>query len=322
VASSASREEGGNAVAHEVPDEVQAVLDRWTAKGRRVFGELMEDAGSELQRELVQRAVLAGHTPGEVHAFADELRGLSDDECYEACTLADDTPEDYTVAQLLRAEADPLFAFELKGGSLTPNEADDQLSGPLPTQRREAVDVPVDRALAADPIRRAKAQREAFNSEPVTSRPMSPVRKEALGADVPPAPSGVVRSPAPASGRLLEDLLAEATRALGVSWREVELDVPGGPSMEAGLQQVALALQRGLPVAGVIGNAQGRPLRPLLVLQLSTAGLNRAFQLYEPLSQALVWANERDLVTKGELPFDDKSLRRLVRVVLPFGRGL
>jgi hypothetical protein len=309
-------------VAHEVPDEVQAVLDRWAAKGRRVFDELMEDASSELQRELVQRAVLAGHTPGEVHAFADELRGLSDDECYEACTLADDTPEDYTVAQLLRAEADPLFAFELKGGTITPNEADDRSSGPLPPQRREVMEVPVDRALAADPIRRAKAQREAFNTEPLISRPIAPLRKEALGADGPPPPSGAVKSPTSAPGRLLEDLLADATRALGVSWREVELDGPGGVTMEAGLQQAALALQRGLPVAGVIGNAQGRPLRPLLVLQVSTAGANRAFQLYEPLSQALIWANEKDLLAKGELPFDDKSLRRLLRLVLPSGRGL
>jgi hypothetical protein len=308
-------------VAHDVPDEVQAVLDRWTAKGRRVFDELMEDAGSELQRELVQRAVLAGHSPGEVHAFADELRALSDDECYVACTLDDDAPEGYTVAQLLRAEADPLFAFELKGGTLSPNEADDQLSAPLPAQRREPVDLPVDRALAADPVRRAREQRQGFNAESATPRQSAPVRP-LLGADGPPPPSGVLRTPLAAGGRLLEDLLAEATRALGVSWREVELDVPGGPSMEAGLQEVAQALQRGIPVAGVIGNAQGKPLRPLLVLQVSTAGANRAFQLYEPFSQALVWANERDLVLKGELPFDDKSLRRLLRVVLPKGRGL
>jgi hypothetical protein len=311
-------------VADAVPEEVQAVLERWSAKGRRVFTELMEDAGSELQRELVQRAVLAGHSPGEVHAFADELRGLSDDECYEACTLDDATPEDYTVAQLLRAESDPLFAFELRGGTLTPNEADDRLSAPLPAQRREVMDVPIDRAVASDPIRVARAQRQAFNAEsPGTRASPSVPRKEVLGAEVAPAPSGAVR-PLLSSGsaRLLEDLLSEATRALGVSWREVELDVAGGTTMEAGLQQVAQALLRGLPVAGIIGNAQGKPLRPLLVLQVSTSGATRAFQLYEPMSQSLIWANEKDLLSKGELPFDDKSLRRLLRVVLPSGRGL
>jgi hypothetical protein len=54
-----------------VPDEVSAVIERWPQRAQRLFVELMEDASSELQQELVQRAVLAGHTPGEVHAFAD-----------------------------------------------------------------------------------------------------------------------------------------------------------------------------------------------------------------------------------------------------------
>ncbi|MCA3014086.1 MAG: hypothetical protein INH41_17025 [Myxococcaceae bacterium] len=304
-----------------VADDVGAVLDGWTARGRRLFDELMEDAGSELQRELVQRAVLAGHSPGEVHAFADELRGLADDECYEACTIDDETPADYTVAQLLRAQADPLYAFELKGGTITPNEADDVPSGALPVQRRDQLDVPIDRALAADPIRQAKARRESFTAESAGARPAPAPRPGALGGDAVP-PSGAFRVPAAVAGRLLEDVLGEATRALGVAWRELELDVPGGVSMEAGLQQVAQALQRGLPAAGVIGTAQGRALRPLVVLQVSTSGATRAFQLYEPFSQALVWANEKDLLAKGELPFDDKSLRRLLRVVVPAGRGL
>lgn len=304
-----------------VPDEVQAVIDGWSPRGRKIFKELMEDASSELQQELVQRAILAGHTIGEVHAFADELRGLSDDECFAACTLDDDAPEDYTVTQLLRAESDPLFAFELKGGTLTPNEEDDAPSAALPVQRREVFEPAVARELSADPVRRAKEQRAGFNADSGGFRPTVASKPAALAVAAIPPSGAMPAMPAPA-GRLFEDLLAEATRGLGVSWREVELDVPGGVPIDQALQQAAGALQRGVPIPCVIGNAQGRPLRYLLLLQTSTSGTNRAFQLYEPFAQELVWANEKDLLSRGELPFDNKSLRRLLRMALPNARGL
>lgn len=305
-----------------VPDEVEAVLEGWSPRARKLFKELMEDASSELQQELVQRAVLAGHTPGEVHAFADELRGLSDDECFVACTLDDDAPDDYTVTQLLRAESDPLFAFELKGGALSPNEDDDRPSAPMPAQRREVMEAPEDRGLAADPVRRAKEQRALFNADSGAHRALVPSRPAALAA-APAPPSGQVAVPLAISGaRFFEDLLTEATKALGVTWREVELDTVGGVPIAEALQQAATALARGLPVPCVIGNAQAKPLRYLLILQASSSGANRAFQLYEPFSQELVWANEKDLLARGELPFDNKSLRRLLRVALPTSRGL
>jgi hypothetical protein len=325
-------------VSEALPDEVEAVLETWSARHKKLFKELMEDASSELQQELVQRAVLAGHTPGEIHAFADELRGLSDDECFVACTLDDDAPDDYTVAQLLRAESDPLFAFELKGGTISPNEDDDQPSAPLPTQRRAVMDAPEDRGLSADPVRRAKEQRAAFNADSGAFRAVQrpgglvadsgshrahvPSKPAALGA-TPVSPSGHVAVPMAISGsRLFEDLLTEATKALGVTWREVELDTVGGLPIAEALQQAGAALARGLPVPCVIGNAHAKPLRFLLMLQASAAGANRAFQLYEPFSQELVWANEKDLLSRGELPFDNKALRRLLRMALPASRGL
>src|SRR5262249_54563602 len=84
--------------------------------------ELLEDAPSEMQRELLNRAVAAGHSPAEVHAFADALRGMSDDEAFDACTIELKGGPDYSVVQLLKAEGDPLFAFTLQGGELSPAE--------------------------------------------------------------------------------------------------------------------------------------------------------------------------------------------------------
>ena len=55
-------------------------------------------------------------------------------EAYEACTLNESAPDDYTVSQLLRAEADPLFAFELMGGTIEPNEEGNSSPGFIPPQ--------------------------------------------------------------------------------------------------------------------------------------------------------------------------------------------
>lgn len=299
---------------HPVSDEALEQLDRWPAKARRLFDELLEDAGSDLQRELLQRAVAAAHTPPEVHAFADEIRALSDDEVYEACTLEDAAPEDYTVAQLLRAEADPLFAFELKGGSIDPNEADDEAAlAPAPAPKAPATfELGAGDRLAAG---LSGKKRAAFEAESVGARPQAMEWSE-LGGSNPP-PSQVHASPAPTSGKLLEDLLAEATRGLSVAWKEHDVDAPGAMSLADALATAAGALARGIPVPCAIGPQAGQHRRFVVLLQTSTSGKTRAWQLYDPLTQELVWANEGDLLARVELPFANKVNRRLTRIVLP-----
>ncbi|MEW5739955.1 MAG: hypothetical protein AB1938_13570 [Myxococcota bacterium] len=298
---------------HPVSDEAQEQLDRWSARAQRLFTELLEDAGSDLQRELLQRAVAAAHTPGEVHAFADEIRGLSDEELYEACTLEDSAPEDYTVAQLLRAEADPLFAFELKGGTIEPNEDETRELAPTPEPKvKPTFDLPAHDALAHGLSGKKKA---GFEAESADARAKA-MDWGALGS-APPPPSQSHVSPAPSSGRLLEDLLAEATRGLSVAWREHDVDTQGGMSLADAIASAAGALARGLPVPCAIGPAPGQHRRFVLMLQTNTSGKTRAWQLYDPLTQELVWTNEGDLLAKAELPFANKVNRRLTRIVLP-----
>jgi hypothetical protein len=299
-----------------LPDEVEAVLEAWPTSAKKLFRELMEDASSELQQELVQRAMMFGHSPAEVHAFADALRGFSDDECFEACTLSGGVPDGYTVSQLLRAESDPLYAFELKGGSLSPNDA----SAPLKVRRPEFISASDDRGFTADPVRRAKNHRVAFDSHSGRVRASTAPGSSAFGNASMQIP--LPDSPGAGAGRLLEDLLIEATRTIGVTWREFELDVPGGLSIAQALGLVANAVARSIPVPCVIGNVEGRPLRFLLVMQTSGLGRHRAFQLYEPFSHDLIWANEKDLLGNRELAFENKALRRLLRVALPNDRTL
>ncbi len=304
-------------MAHHVSDEAHEQLQQWPVRARQLFDELLEDAGSDLQRELLQRAVAAAHTPAEVHAFADELRGLTDEDAYAACTLDEDAPTDYTVAQLLRAEADPLFAFELKGGTLEPNEAHD--AGLVSASQRQFAPVrDFDDEPRVDPLVKAlskKKSSDSFEAESPAPRPKSLDWNE-LPTSKPPPPKK--EGPSSAGGtRFLEGLLAEATRALQISWKEQDVDVPGGLSMAEALASAAGALARGIPVPCAVGPHPGDHRRFVVLLQLNTSGKNRAWQLYDPFSAELVWANEGDLLAKAELPFANKANRRLTRIVLP-----
>jgi len=99
--------------------EAQRYLDEWDEDDLQLFVELLEDAGSELQREMLNRVVAMGHSPTELHSFGDSIRGLGDEQLFGLCTPPDDMPV-RTPAQMearLRAEADPLVAFRLNRSS-------------------------------------------------------------------------------------------------------------------------------------------------------------------------------------------------------------
>ena len=282
-------------------EEGKDALERWTPKARALLEELVEDAGSGVQVELLARAVASGHTPAEVHAFADAVRALSDEESWAACTLEAAPPGDLTIAQLLRAEADPLYAYELQGGRLDPSELEDaELLAPLAP--------PMAAAPRAAPL-----------------APMRTGRKDVhdLGGDLSVATAPAASAPRGASPaqKFLEDLAAEATRPLNLGWREQELDVEGGLSLDEALPAVVAALQRGLPVPCAIGPRPKDSRRLALFVQLNVSGKTRAFQLYDPLSGELAWTNEGDLLARTELPFANKANRRLTRLVLPLSKG-
>lgn len=290
-----------------VSEDALVQLDAWPKGARALLDELLEDAGSDLQREFILRAIAAGHTPPEVHAFADELRGMSDDEAYRACTLHDAPPEDFTVAQLLRAESDPLFAFEAQGGTIEPNETLDVTPPPL----ESAISAP-----SLDPVVAALSRKRAATFE-ADSRDLLPPRVD--WGDLSPAMPAATRleKDTGPTTRFLEGLLNEATRALQLTWKESEVDLPGGLSLSDAVASALGALMRGIPLAAVIGPRAGDHRRFIALLQTATSGKNRAWQLYDPTSGELVWANENDLLAGQELPFANKANRRLTRIVLP-----
>ena len=245
-----------------------------------------------LQQELLQRAVAAGHTPNEVHAFADQLRGMADDEAFAACTLDQDAPRDYTVTQLLRAEADPLFAFELKGGTLEPDDDEAPLTAAKPK-----ADVSTLRRITA-----------SFVADSTDALPAVLSASQAVLAPV----------GAPSSG--LSALLYEATRAHGLSWHEAEVDDEAGMTLEAAVEAAGELLEEGLPVPLGLGNTAGSTGRLVIALQVMRSGRSRAWQLFDPFSNELVWANEADLLARKELPFSNKFYRRITRIALPARR--
>ena len=305
-----------------VSEEATDQLAQWPQRARALFAELLDDAGSDLQREFIQRAVAAAHSPAEVHAFADELRGMSDEDAYEACTLHESAPEDYTVSQLLRAEADPLFAFELMGGTIEPNEGKPKgpgADGVFVPPRRALDTLELEAVTPLDAVAAAVSKKKSSDSFEADS-PGTRVKKLDWN-DLPsnrPAPPKKDAGPASSNGtRFLESLLAEATRGLFISWKEQDVDVPGGLTMADALASAAGALSRGIPVPCAVGPSPGDHRRFVVLMQLNTSGKNRAWQLYDPFSSELLWANEGDLLAKAELPFANKLNRRLTRIVLP-----
>ena len=101
--------------------EAQQHLDGWDEDDLQLFLELLEDAGSELQREMLNRAVAMGHSPTELHSFGDSIRGITDQQLFKQCTPPEDMPV-RNAAQMelrLRAEADPFLAFQLNRASKT-----------------------------------------------------------------------------------------------------------------------------------------------------------------------------------------------------------
>lgn len=289
-----------------VSEDALVQLDAWPKGARALLDELLEDAGSDLQREFIVRAIAAGHTPPEVHAFADELRAMNDDEAYHACTLHDAPPEDFTVAQLLRAESDPLFAFEAQGGTIEPNETLDV----TPPPPESAISAPsLDPVVAA--LSRKKASFEADSRDLLHPKVDWGELPSALPATAKPE-----RDAGPTT-RFLEGLLNDATRVLQLTWKESEIDLPGGLSLSDAVASALGALTRGIPLAAVIGPRAGDHRRFIAILQTNTSGKNRAWQLYDPTSGELLWANENDLLAGNELPFANKANRRLTRIVLP-----
>lgn len=295
-------------VRHVGPLPEQAL--RWPGAEQKLLEELLEDAASELQEELLVRAVSAGHTAAEVHAFADAIRGFSDDEAFAACTLERAGPQALTVAQLLRAEADPLLAFEIQGGVLEPKE---EAAQKLEFQRKSIAPSVEGLSPSMLPAALALKRRSVFDESSEPQVGVEPRRRAASDPMVSPLSEKV----SDGASLILEDLINAATAGLGVNWVEHWVDVSGELTLEEGLAAAFDALGCGLPVPCFIGPAAGQHRRLVVMLQSNVTGRQRAVQLYDVVSHQVVWAHEGDLLGRAELPFSDKFNRRLTCIALP-----
>jgi len=313
-----------------VSAEATSRLDGWNDKSKHLFTELLEDAPNEMQRELLNRAVAAGHSAAELHAFADALRGLSDGEAFDKCTIGLDSAPGYTMSQLLKAEADPLFAFTLKGGELSPAEEaapkipDSHLPyvppPSAPRSERPKFDGTSDTKVRAN----RPAGFDAKDDGALKRTAAAHARELGASVDAVPRPQSGPQAalPPPGSGpAIVQDLLNEALHALGVTYREQGVDGAGQAKLEEVMSQAAQALQRGMPVAVALGPQPGQDRRFALFLQVQQSGKSRAYQLYDVLSQEIAWINEGDLLARTELPFSSKQNRRVTRIALPLLKG-
>ncbi len=266
--------------------EARARLEGWAEKDRRHFTRLLRDAGSDLQRELLQRALAAAHDAPQLHAFAESIREMSDEALFEACTpdpakLAD---RGGAMEALLAAQADPLAALEL-------NRA------PRPSRRRPKLPAPRDLPPPL-PSERRNHSASTFQED----------SEDLSGSSLGRAPGG--------AQPYAEDLLSEAVKAFGLTYREQKVDGPR-LSLARALDAAAVALKKGIPVPIFLGAEAGEHLRCVLLLQLEVAGKIRAFQLHDPFTPETVWVNEGDFLGRVELPLANKRLRRMTGIALP-----
>lgn len=294
-------------LAELTPDALEQ-LEAWEEAEQALFHELLEDAGSELQRELLGRALAAGHDVKALHAFSDALRPLSDEAAFEACTLSDTgAASARTVVARLRAEADPLFAFEANGhvkASAAAADDDDEEDSVIARRRS----IPASLLAPVEPPRYARPPRPSFEEESRTTLPRASRDTDDEHSRA-SATAGTGRPYA-------TELYTEATRGLGLTYREEAVDSPRLP-LEKALERVVEALQRNVLVPAVIGPEVGDLRRDVLFLQVQPAGKGRSFQLHDPAAGETVWAHERDLLARLELPFTDKRNRRITAVSLP-----
>lgn len=306
---------GGSAPVDPALDLLTSVtgelLAGWSKKDRRLFAELMEDAGSELQKEMLRRALAAGHSAAELHAFGDAIRPLSDEEIFEACTLsAASPPRQAPVADRLWAEADPLFAFVRNGHTLTPQGEE---AGPAfrsrAHERMKGIRLPPGVKVAPTDMPTAPGLGESDSA--TTGTGLRRLRARELGMSE-PAPS----IPGIALTRFAEDLFNEAVKPLGLTF--VEQGVDGtGMRLEDALIAAGEALLRGVPVPVVLGSDVGDFRRYALLLQVHRSEGARAFELHDPFVPETVWVNDRDFLGRKELPLTDKAHRRITAIALP-----
>jgi hypothetical protein len=304
TAGEARPEEGSEQGAEDSPAldlvtvESEEELEGWSRADRQLFAELLADAGSEMQRELLRRALAAGHQAHELHSFADAIRGLSDGALFSACTLAPDKAARQSVDERLLAEADPLYAFELNGGALTPRQVS------KPPQKIKLppgllVEVPTNPVLP-----RKDARRELGSSADALPTYQTSAR-------------GLNAMPKVIPGRFAEELFNDATRALGIRFTEQAVDGPGGLPLDFVLSRAAEALLAAIPVPIILGSVEGDFRRYALLLQLQFSGKSRVFQVHNPFDHQTVWIHEGDFRAGRELPLSDKALRRITAVALP-----
>lgn len=266
------------------------VLDAWDPQDQEQFQEILEDAATDLQRELIRRSLVARHPLAELHAFADEIRGMDDHAVYEACTPHVGAVSGRDIVARLLAEADPLAAFVAGGHALSPRQ----------------------------PTRPAFSLTAALVGQ--MPPPLSiPRRPDSATLDQGPQ-ARFGHGPQAAPGRsVLDDLFNEALRGLGLSYREHPLG-QATSALASLLPEVRRALGEGLPVPLVLGADAGDRQAFGLLLQLDARSRTVAYQLYEPVSGDLAWVHEADLLAGAELPLSNKSLRRIVLLALPSRR--
>ncbi len=258
---------------------------RFLAQSR--LRELLEDAASPLQAELLKRGIAAGRSIGELHAFGDAIRGMTDAALFQACAVNSAAKGNLLMKTLLEAQADPLAAFVLNGGVLTPSV--EPVTSPQTVSK--------------------KTPSKTFMGDSEPTQPHRLLRPK-------PGDLGVGNA-SDTDFSSLQSSLNSLCRGLNVSWTVYEVGAGQKMSVAAALQQALAQVDRGQCIPFGLRPLKGEGLGYLLALQVRKSTSGTAFQLLDVASSEALWVHEGDLLHGRELPFADKRLRIVCRTALP-----
>jgi hypothetical protein len=235
-------------------------------------------------------------------AISDALRPLTDAEAFDRCTTKARHRTGRPLLEMLLAESDPLRAFILNGGEISPggkSSPPEVKPSPVGAGQRPQMRPTFDeREEGGAKKTHAFLSREIGKSPGATS---DAARSKAV------APRGVVA----------QDLLFEALKRFYVAYREELMTGVSPTPFEVIAPKLATAVSDGIPVAATLGTAEGEERRLVLFLQLQMSGEVRAYELMDVVSQEVVWINEKDLTTGLDNHFSDKRNGRVLRFILP-----
>lgn len=257
-------------MAVRVPGAITAL----SATNYTAFRGLLTAAGSDTERAFICKALVSGHTITEITAFAGTIHGMSDAwllqnlNVFRVSSAADTAAgtgiiQQFvnscgpTSVQMIRADADPIYALSLNS------------AGPIGTAPSFAVSNPA--SITNAPL--ASEQSTMLTSHAAAGTGIAPINR------VTPTPQG---------GAWVESDMNARRAATGVEYTRRDID--GGFSIDDALAVINVNVGMGIDVPIIVGSGPGSFAHYVVVVRKSGS----RYQIHDVWNGQTLWRTARD----------------------------